>query len=102
MKHGFITLSAIIFLAACNNNSAGNNDLSDSLGNKTTDTTGRGDTAYYERMIQKTGPGTQLLQTHAAAATPHTMSGCRISRRIQPVKTTPNLSPARDYNAYKM
>ena len=72
MKHGFITLSAIIFLAACNNNSAGTNDLSDSLGNKTTDTTGRGDTAYYERMIQKTGPGdTTSSNTRRRSDTAH-------------------------------
>ena len=55
MKHGIFIMAGIMLLAACNNNSTDTYDLSDSLGNKTIDTATRNDTAYYERMNQKTG-----------------------------------------------
>lgn len=55
MKQG-IFIAGIMLVCACNNNSADTYDLTDSLGRKTTDTTTlRNDTAYYERMNQKTG-----------------------------------------------
>ena len=57
MKHGIILIASIALIAACNNSGSKDPDLSDSLGNKRTDTTRRGDTAYYERLQQKTGAG---------------------------------------------
>lgn len=47
---------SIMLFAACKNKTGNTNvDLSDSLGNRVTDTTRRNDTAYYERLQQKTG-----------------------------------------------
>ena len=57
MKHGIILIAGIAFITACNNSGGNDPDLSDSLGNKRTDTTSRSDTAYYERLQQKTGAG---------------------------------------------
>jgi hypothetical protein len=58
MKRGIILMASLALFTACNN-SARNSDtnLSDSLGNKYTDTTRRSDTAYYERLQHKTGVG---------------------------------------------
>jgi hypothetical protein len=63
MKHGIFIMAGITLLSACNNNSTGTYDLSDSLGNKTIDTATSNDTAYYERMNQKTGASDTTLPT---------------------------------------
>jgi hypothetical protein len=56
MKQGIFILGMSLMIACKGKqNTTDNYDLTDSLGNKMTDTTGRGDTAYYERMQQKTG-----------------------------------------------
>ena len=58
MKNGIILFAGMAIFAACNNNAGNNSDnFNDSLGNRHTDTTGRNDTAYYERLQQKTGTG---------------------------------------------
>jgi hypothetical protein len=57
MKHGIILIASIMFIAACNSSGSADPDLSDSLGNKRTDTTSRSDTGYYERLQQKTSAG---------------------------------------------
>ena len=57
MKQGFILIASIAFITACNNSGSQDPDLSDSLGHKRIDTTNRSDTAYYERLQQKTGAG---------------------------------------------
>jgi len=56
-------MAGMALLCACNNNSAKTYDLNDSLGNKTTDTMHGNDTAYYERMNQKTGVQDTAAQT---------------------------------------
>jgi hypothetical protein len=57
MKNGIILIASITFITACNSSGSTDPDLSDSLGNKRTDTTSRSDTGYYERLQQKTSAG---------------------------------------------
>ena len=60
MKPLFLIIGLITFIAC--NNSGGNNNLADSLGNRVTDTA-RHDTAYYERLHQKTAPSDTTSST---------------------------------------
>lgn len=55
MKNRTIIIASFALFTACNNAANNNGTPNDSLGNKFTDTTGRSDTAYYERLQQKTG-----------------------------------------------
>ena len=66
MKHGILIMAGMALMCACNNNSTETYDLSDSLGNKASDTMQRSDTAYYERLNQKTG----VLDTNSSIAKP--------------------------------
>jgi hypothetical protein len=61
----FILIISLAFIIACNNNNGGINNMADSLGNRVTDSA-RGDTAYYERLHQKTSPS----DTTSATANP--------------------------------
>lgn len=64
MKNGIIFTAVVAILTACSNSGSKDPGLSDSLGNKYTDTSGRSDTAYYERMLQKTNAGDTTSNTN--------------------------------------
>ena len=54
MKTGLLLMTILALSAACNE-TGNRNPISDSLGNKITDTSGRSDTMNYERMQTRSG-----------------------------------------------